>query len=679
MSMNVTATTERLSRPAAIALPARRRIDGIWAVCSLVASALILIAAFLPLWKLELVAPQYPKGLFITAYGYQMTGDITEVNGLNHYVGLKPLEPGSVFELKLFPFGVAGIVGVILYGAFKFRTRRQRTLSVLAALSLPLFMLADLQYWLYNYGHDINPEAALHLDPFTPKVLGTTRVMNFHSITRLSGGFWLLVAAVLLLALGPWVMRFMRDSWNNTGKATTAAMAIALVALTAVFGADARPANASSGSIAEAIARARPGDTVRIGPGFYREQLLIDKPVTLAGDGWPVIDGGRKGDVVVIAAEGVTLRGFVIQGSGRGVSDEPAGIRVTAQGATLESNRLRDVLYGIVLEETGGHTVRDNSVESIREYPQERRGNAIYLHNSNRNVLERNTVTHAKDGLLLLFSDYNVIRENKVTLVRYGIHFMYASHNEMERNSFVDNVNGGVLMYSDGARFIDNEFSHNRSAASGYGLMFKDVDNVEVVGNLIHHNRVGIALEGSPFTPGAFVTVRDNLIGYGEVGVGMFTTTNVTFSGNTFVGNLRQVDAVAGSVEHRNRWSVDGRGNYWDDYEGYDAGGDGIGDLTYRYQGAYDALVQANPALRAYDYTPARMALDLAAKWFPVYRPEPRATDEHPLMSPTMTLARDAGNRQRLAGAALMAGLLALPAGVFWLAAGSSRRRWATC
>src|SRR5690606_28879447 len=93
-----------------------------------------------------------------------------------------------------------------------------------------------------------------------------------------------------------------------------------------------------------------------------------------------------------------------------------------------------------------------------------------------------------------------------------------------------------------------------------------------------------------------------------------------------------------GSLEHRNAWSEDGRGNYWDDYRGYDAGGDGVGDLTYRYEGAFDDLVQRNEAVRAFSFTPASRALDLAARWFPVHRPEPRVVDEHPLMSPTINL-----------------------------------------
>lgn len=665
-------TLKALARPA----------DPVWAVCSAIAVVFIAIAAFLPLWRLELVAPQYPNGLYITAYGYEMTGDITEVNGLNHYVGLRPLEPDGVVELKLFPFGVAGVIAVLLFGAYRFQSRKTRALSVLAAASLPIVMLADLQFWLYTYGHDIDPHAALHLDPFTPKVLGNTRVLNFHSVTTVASGFWLMVAAAALLLAGPPVFRWLRSSWSNTGKvAATGAVVFAVaIAVGSPVIPGAGPSSAAAAeSISDALARAAPGDTVRIKGGIHHEQLVIDKPVVLIGEDSPVIDARQAGDVVVIAAEGVTLRGFVIQGSGRGVSAEPAGIRVMAPGATIEDNVLRDVLYGIVLQETGSHTLRNNHVQSVLEFTQERRGNGIYLHNSYDNVLEGNIVKDTKDGILLLFADRNIIRDNTVTQVRYGIHFMYASSNTMTNNVFSHNVNGGVLMYSNGTIFRDNEFAYNRSLASGYGIMFKDVDDVEVSGNYIHHNRIGLALEGAPFTPGAFVKIDRNLVGYNQTAVGLFTTTDITFRENTFVGNLQQIDAVAGNIGQKNRWSEDGRGNYWDDYQGYDADGDGVGDLPYRYAGTYDALVEKNVALRAYDYTPARMALDMAARWFPVYRPEARAFDDHPLMAPTMTLGRSSDGPPSVVVFLVVTALAIVPLGGLMFVAGSARRRWAAC
>ena len=279
-----------------------RPADPVWAVCSAIAVALIVVAAFLPLWRLELVAPQYPNGLFITAYGYDMTGDITEVNGLNHYVGLLLLEPDNVVELKLFPFGVAGVAAVLLFGAYRFQSRKARALSVLAAASLPLVMLADLQYWLYTYGHDIDPQAALHLDPFTPKVLGNTRVLNFHSVTTVAPGFWLMVTAASLLLVGPSVFRWLRATWKNTGTAAVAVVAVVATAVIAM-GSPVGPGGGQSTAVAaesitEALARAAPGDTIRIKGGVHHEQLIIDKPVVLIGEDSPVIDAGQTGDVV---------------------------------------------------------------------------------------------------------------------------------------------------------------------------------------------------------------------------------------------------------------------------------------------------------------------------------------------------------------------------------------------
>ena len=112
--------------------------------------------------------------------------------------------------------------------------------------------------------------------------------------------------------------------------------------------------------------------------------------------------------------------------------------------------------------------------------------------------------------------------------------------------------------------------------------------------NSFHHNRIGLTFEGAPFTPGAYVRLRDNLIGFNQLAIAMSTTVGAQFGGNTFVGNLRQADTTGGSIEHHNSWQIDG-GNYWDDYRGYDADGDGMGDIEYRYRPAYGELVQRSP------------------------------------------------------------------------------------
>lgn len=455
-------------------------------------------------------------------------------------------------------------------------------------------------------------------------------------------------------------------------------VAILGAAFLAASGSGASAASDPATSIAALIDQAPPGATITVPPGVYNEQLVITKPVVLIGDGWPVIDGGGKGDVVRVQAPGVTIQGFEIRNSNTEVSDEPAGIRVSADNSVIQHNRVHEVMYGIELENSGGHLVRDNDIASVARFGSERRGHGVYLWHTTDNKVEDNRITNAKDGFFVGFSSRNLIERNTVTDSRYGIHYMYADDNEFHANTFRDNIAGAVLMYSNKITLTGNEFAYSRSLASGYALLFKDVDDVTVKDNLMHHNRLGIGMEGAPASPQGFVTISGNLVAFNQIGIEMTTTTAATFVNNTFMGNMEQVVARGGNVPHHNTWSVDGRGNYWDTYDGYDAGNDGVGDIPFKYDGGFDALVQENQALKAYAYTPARTALDLAASWFPSFRPEPRLVDDHPLMSPSITLPAHTGTDTRAVAAAAALGLLVVP--LFAMRRVSSRfGRWSAC
>ena len=672
--------TGGLSAPAAKSARAELPFDPLWAACTLIAAALLVVSFFLPLWKMTLLAPQYPNDIHLTAYGTDMTGDLQEINSLNHYAGVKPIDPENVRELDLFPFLLFPFVAALLAAAFLQR-RLLRWAVIATAWGFPLGFLADLQYWLWNYGHDLNEGAPLYPGPFTPKVLGRTKVVNFHSQTMVTWGFWCMIAAALLVTFGPWVVRFLRASWQNTGSAPRVASlaggALLLLVGAALMG---HPAAASAAPVAQdlqaMINDAPPGSTLTVPAGTYSGPVVIDKTLTVEGVGWPVIDAGRNGDVVKITADGVTLRGFVIQGSARDVSDEPTGIRLQGDRAVIENNHLRDVLYGITLHESDGHIVRNNSIQSVLEFSAERRGHALYLYYTNDNLLEGNVISHAKDGVFISFSARNRIIANRVTDLRYGIHFMYANQSEVIGNTFRDNLTGASIMYSTDLYFEGNEFANNRSFASGYGLLFKDVDNVDMVGNSIHHNTIGLTMEGAPLTPGAFVRLRDNLIGFNQLALYLSTTAAAEFGGNSFTGNLRQVETKGGSLEHSNHWQLDGRGNYWDDYQGYDANGDGMGDLPYLYRTAYDRLIKEDEALKAFSYTPAQTAVDLASRWFPMYTNPPTVVDDHPLMRPTIKLSSPSGANTRLWATLAVAALAIAPLTMFRYAGNNLQRRW---
>ena len=73
-----------------------------------VAAALLLISSITqPYWRLTLHAPQYPKGLTVQAYLNRLEGDVQEIDGLNHYIGMRPLKEAAQFERSISILGVA--------------------------------------------------------------------------------------------------------------------------------------------------------------------------------------------------------------------------------------------------------------------------------------------------------------------------------------------------------------------------------------------------------------------------------------------------------------------------------------------------------------------------------------------------------------------------------------------
>lgn len=187
-----------------------------WLISAVLAGALLGLAIFLPLWRMELVAPQYPAGLVMYAYGNRFEGEtegyheqfdaIREINALNHYIGMKPIEP--VTEMDLFVPGLsAAILGALAVSFIVWRRNWFRALVIAGFWFIPVFFVADLQYWLYNYGHTMDPDAALNTGDITPKVWGTTEVWNFHSKTGFEVGFYLMVAAALTITFLPPIIR----------------------------------------------------------------------------------------------------------------------------------------------------------------------------------------------------------------------------------------------------------------------------------------------------------------------------------------------------------------------------------------------------------------------------------------------------------------------------------------
>ncbi|MFO7700365.1 MAG: NosD domain-containing protein, partial [Acidimicrobiia bacterium] len=233
----------------------------------------------------------------------------------------------------------------------------------------------------------------------------------------------------------------------------------------------------------------------------------------------------------------------------------------------------------------------------------------------------------------LVQSGAKVVRGNTVREGRYGLHLMYSDDALVEGNDLSHNSVGAFLMYSRRATVRNNVFSHN-SGPSGYGVGLKEIDDVAIEGNRLVANRVGIYLDNSPTSVESTGLVADNLIAYNRVGVLFLPNVKRnTVVGNTFIDNAEQVGVTGSGSFSGNEWNAEGAGNYWSDYAGYDADGDGVGEVVYRVNDLYDTITDQHPQLAFFDETPAAKAIDIAARMFPVFRPDPLVEDTHPLIS----------------------------------------------
>ncbi len=186
---------ERVERALARRLGARARLT---------VAALIVplgLAAATPLWTLEMQAPQYPDGLVLRIYSHTVEGDVQEVNTLNHYIGMRPIDRASLSDLDWLPFAL-GAATLLLLRVAAIGDLRALVDAIALFSYFGLFAFARFAYALYVFGHNLDPHAPFRVEPFTPVVLGEAVVANF-TIRSLpaAGSFWLLSTGIGLLAV----------------------------------------------------------------------------------------------------------------------------------------------------------------------------------------------------------------------------------------------------------------------------------------------------------------------------------------------------------------------------------------------------------------------------------------------------------------------------------------------
>lgn len=160
----------------------------------------LIIVLFVPMWRIDLVAPQYPEGLMLLIYPDKLAGNVDIINGLNHYIGMKTLHTDDFPEFAILPFTIGFFAVAFILTAV---IGRRKLVYILFALFVGFGVLAmyDFWRWEYNYGHNLNPDAAIIVPgmAYQPPLIGFKQLLNFGAYSMPDTGGWIFVSVGALL------------------------------------------------------------------------------------------------------------------------------------------------------------------------------------------------------------------------------------------------------------------------------------------------------------------------------------------------------------------------------------------------------------------------------------------------------------------------------------------------
>lgn len=172
------------------------------------ASLMLLAVYFFPLWNFDFDVPQYPEGLSMQIWINKIGGQLDQINGLNHYVGMRAIDASSFPELVIFPWITAALIAIGLLTVFVNRGWMLTIWFVLFA-AFAAFGMADFYRWMFDYGHQLDPRAPIKMEPFTPPIFGENQIMNFLIIARPAGA-----GVVMMVSFAVAVIAHVLQIWH---------------------------------------------------------------------------------------------------------------------------------------------------------------------------------------------------------------------------------------------------------------------------------------------------------------------------------------------------------------------------------------------------------------------------------------------------------------------------------
>src|SRR5688572_30938954 len=156
------------------------RLKNFTRILCLVSALVLFYVITLPIWRIELAAPQYPEGLVLRIYADKLGGDVQVINGLNHYIGMRTLHSEDFIEFTILPYIIA-IFAALGLVVLAINRKKVYTTWVIIFLVFAVVSMIDFWKWEYEYGHELNPDAPIKVPgmSYQPPLIGYKQLLNF--------------------------------------------------------------------------------------------------------------------------------------------------------------------------------------------------------------------------------------------------------------------------------------------------------------------------------------------------------------------------------------------------------------------------------------------------------------------------------------------------------------------
>jgi copper chaperone NosL len=177
------------------------QLTGLVKAITVVCGLSLIIVLFVPLWQIQLNAPQYPEGLVMKLYPNKIAGNVDIINGLNHYIGMKTLHTEDFMEFTILPYIIVFFAASCILVSLFLKKRKWLVILFTLFVLFGIIAMIDFWRWEYNYGHDLNPDAAIQVPgmAYQPPLIGYKKLLNFGAYSVPDIGGWIFVGAGLFL------------------------------------------------------------------------------------------------------------------------------------------------------------------------------------------------------------------------------------------------------------------------------------------------------------------------------------------------------------------------------------------------------------------------------------------------------------------------------------------------